>query len=159
MRLRWLPLLAVALFASRGRAADPSFVRVWPAWYGADEFKRISEYFDGRENTGGRVIRRTHPDLREGYYFVVRVKNPGPALAGTVFRLQVVTPSSADPRTFTFPADVPAGSQLYDLGLTGADWAGEKIRPVAWKMELVAPDGRVVDARQSFLWAMPEPRS
>ncbi len=159
MRLRRLSLLVLAWAAARAGAADASFVRVWPAWYGADEFKRISEYFDGRENTGGRVIRRSHPGIREGYYFVIRVKNPGPALSGTVFRLQVVTPAGPDPRVFTFSADVPAGSQVYDLGLTGADWPSQKIRPVAWKMELVGPDGRVVDARQSFLWAMPEPRS
>jgi hypothetical protein len=43
-----------------------------------------------------------------------------------------------------------------NLGLTGADWpGGEQAHPVAWKLELVAADGRVLAAEKSFLWEKP----
>lgn len=154
--MRWKPLLLALLSAGAARAADPSFVRVWPGWYDAGTFKRISEHFDGEENTGGAVVRRTHPASREGYYFVARMANRGAGLAGTCFVLQVVTPDSPVPRTYRFPADVPAGGGRFELGLTGGDWAGPKARPVAWELELQDPQGRTLAAQQSFLWSKPD---
>jgi hypothetical protein len=137
------------------RAADVEFVRVWPGWRDGPSFKRISEYFTGVENTGGQIVRRTDPQSREGYYFLVRVKTTGAAWGGAKFVLRVITPAGPDPQVFPFAADVPAGGALFDLGLTGADWAGKSTRPVAWKLELFAADGRLLSAQQSFLWAMP----
>ncbi len=42
-----------------------------------------------------------------------------------------------------------------DAGLTGADWPGPKVHPVAWKLEAVATDGTPLAVEKSFLWAKP----
>lgn len=153
------PLLALlCLFAAAlttARAAEVEFVRVWPGWRDADSFRRISEYFDGKENTGNQIVLRTHADARAGFYFLTRVSNDSGPLDGAKFVLRLITPESATPKAFTFPATVPAGSNVFQLGLTGADWAGPKVHPVAWKLELLAADGRVLALQKSFLWELP----
>lgn len=154
---RLLLMFGISLaLATAARAAEVKFVRVWPGWYDADSFRWISEYFTGQEDTGGKIIRRTQPGERQGYYFVVRVKNAGASCVGAKFVLQIVTPKAPDPLAYSFTADVPPGSNLFNLGLTGADWPGAKVRPVAWRLDLVAADGRILASQQSFLWAMPQ---
>ncbi|MBN8527563.1 MAG: hypothetical protein J0M02_19695 [Planctomycetes bacterium] len=61
-------------------AQDLSIVRTFTGWRDGASFKRISEYFDGKENTGRETVLRTHPEQRTGYYFLVRVANPGAPL-------------------------------------------------------------------------------
>jgi hypothetical protein len=146
-----LPTLALA----RASASDLSFVRVWPGWQEADAFHRISEYFTDRINPGVRIILRTHADARSGFYFLVRVKNPGSLVPGVKFVVRVIVPASQTPETFTFPTDVPAGGKVYQLGLTGADWPGPKVFPVAWKLDLLDANDQVLATQQSFLWAQP----
>jgi hypothetical protein len=137
------------------RAADAEFVRVWPGWRDADSFARIGEYFGGEEAHGKQILRRTQPAERGGYYFLVRVKHG--ALEHAKFVVQVIRPDAPDVREYTFPvANAPAGESVFNLGLTGADWPGAgKASPVAWKLELVAADGRVLAAQKSFLWEKP----
>ncbi len=150
-------LLGIFLLAARGAlGADVSFVRVWPRWYDTDQVERISEYFTGRENMGERTIVHSRPDSRTGFYFVVRVKNPGPLVPGTKFVVRVILPVSPDPKVFTLPADVPAGGKVYQLGLTGTDWPSRRMYPVAWKLDLVGADGQLLASQESFLWSKPE---
>ena len=155
--MRLTVLLALCgLLAPAARAADVEFVRVWPRWRDTDSFKRISEYFGHGENTSGQVVRRTHPESRDGYYFLVRAKHPSASLDGARFVLRVITPYSPEPQTFTFPVGGPPGETVFELGLTGPDWrGGEGEHPVAWKLELVGGDGRSIVSAQSFLWAKP----
>jgi hypothetical protein len=157
MRLRRPPALLlfvcfVSFVVSLARAADIHFVRIWPGWRDADSFERISEYFTGREDTGRSVVVRSHPSIRDGFYFLVRVANSDSPLAGARFSLQLVAPTSPDPKTYTFPADVPARSTVFLLGLTGPDWPDRKTHPVAWKLDLLSADGTVVATQHSFLW-------
>jgi hypothetical protein len=57
---------------------------------------------------------------------------------------------------FTFPAALSAKETALHLGLTGADWPGGKAAsPVAWKITLLAADGRVLAEHKSFLWEKP----
>ncbi len=147
-----LPLL----LAATAWGADLSFVRVWTRWQDTDSVERISEFFTGRENMGERVILHSRADSRDGLYFIVRVQNRGPLVTGTKFVISVILPLGPDPRVFTFPADVPAGGKVYQIGLTGIDWPGRNIAPVAWKFELVGPDGHPLVAQESFLWSKPE---
>jgi hypothetical protein len=154
---RTLALLGLLLCAAHGAgAAELSFVRVWPRWYDNDQVIRISEFFTGRENMGERTIVHSRADSRTGFYFVVRVKNPGLLVAGTKFVVQVILPTSPDPKVFTLPADVPAGGKVYQLGLTGSDWPNRRTFPVAWKLDLVGADGQLLATQESFLWAKPE---
>lgn len=150
---------ALPLHARKGAPPEVEFVRVWPQWHQADEFKRISEYFTGRENPGKREVRRSQPINRTGYYFIVRVRHRHTSLMGARFVLRVIAPDSPDTRKFTFPADVRPGEHLFELGLTGSDWLGEKVHPVAWRLDLLAPDGHALAWHQSFMWEMPGPRA
>jgi hypothetical protein len=154
MRLLVVLLVFSATFLST-RGDEITFVRVWPEWRSAESFERISEYFNGRENTGGDIIVRTHADERAGFYFLVRVANSGAARTGTRFVLQVVGPKNAEPVTTTLAADVPPKSRVFLLGLTGKDWPDPTAHPVAWKLELRTPDDHVLASAQSFLWELP----
>ncbi len=154
---RLTPLVALLWLAAPValRAGSVEIVRVMPGWRDADSFRRISEYFTGKENTGGITVLRSQPDHRAGYYWLVRVKNPGASLPGARFELEVVTPDSPQPKTFKFATDLRAGSALYDLGLTGTDWTTPKARPAAWRLQVLSGDGHVLADEKSFLWAPP----
>ena len=153
--LRLLPLVLLLALPVHGQDSRIEIVRVFTGWQDASSFERISEFFNGRENSGGIPVLRSRPAERAGYYWLVRLKNGDAALAGANFELQVITPASPEARIFAFPASIPAGRSLIRLGLTGADWPGARVRPVAWQLSLLTADGRTVVARQSFLWAMP----
>jgi len=151
--------LACLLLAAAGpmtRAAEVEFVRVWPEWRDAVSFERVSEYFTGQENTGSQVVQRTHPETRAGFYFLARVSNHGAALPSAKLVVSVIKPDSPQTRVYTFPVELPAGSTVFNLGLTGADWAGPKAHPVAWKVEVIATDGRLLAVQKSFLWEKPD---
>lgn len=146
--------LALLLLAPLARAADTGFVRVWLAWHDEADFDRISEYFTGEENTSGRILLRSTPAVRSGFYFLARLATPV-TQPGASLVLQIVRPDTPEPKTYTFPASVTAGQSVYELGLTGADFPDKKARPVAWKLELRAADGQVLAHAASFLWEKP----
>lgn len=156
---RLLLLLAVATAAALPAAAGAkeggvTIVRVFTGWRDADSFKRISEYFTNRENTGGETVLRSHPDQRAGYYFLVRAANPGTPLAVRL-SVQMVAPTDAKPRTYDFAAELKSGQNVLNLGLTGPDWPDAKANPVAWKLSLLAADGRLLASEESYLWEKP----
>jgi hypothetical protein len=156
-RLASFVIVCLAGFAGSSalRAADVEFLRLWPGWRDAESFDRISEYFSPAENQGRQVILRTRPDVRDGYYFLARVKS-AVALAGAKFDLHVIHPNTPEAKTYTFPAAVPAKETVFQLGLTGPDWpAGPKANPIAWKIALIGADGRVLAEHKSFLWEKP----
>lgn len=156
MRALLLALLAFAA-ASLAHAADLTLVRVWPGYRTAESFERISEYFGKDEDPAALHLLRTQPAERAGYYFLVRLKNKGPALAGARFELQIVPPFATEPRTYVFESALPAGSHAFNLGLTGTDWPGQpKDEAIAWKLRVLAADGTELLQKQSFLWALPE---
>lgn len=150
MRLLAL-LLACAVSAS---AAELTLVRVFTGWRDAASFKRISEYFNGREDTGGEIVVRTQPAVRDGYYFLVRTQNAGaPVDAKLVFH--VVLPDSPAPKPFAFTARIPSGSAVLNLGITGADWPARDVVAAAWKLQVLGPAGDPLAVSQSYLWENP----
>ena len=155
--MRFVLTLLLLLSLTAGlRAADVEFVRVWPEWREAKSFERISEYFTGQENPGSQVICRTHAETRAGFYFLARVNHTGATAVAAKIVLSVIKPDSPKTVAYTFPVTLPSGETVFNLGLTGADWPGLKIHPVAWKIEVVASDGRVLGAHQSYLWEKPQ---
>lgn len=145
-------LLVAAVLA---RAGEAEFVRIWPGWRDAESFDRISEYFGRGENTSGQIVLRTQKEARDGFYFLVRVKS-ATALAAANFELSVVRPDTPEPKIFSFPIALPAKETVFQLGLTGAAWpGGRKASPVAWKLALLAADGRRLVEYKSFLWEKP----
>jgi hypothetical protein len=149
----WL-LLALSLPAPL-QAAGLEIVRIFPGWHSAESFHRVTEYFGGKGNTGGVTVLRSQSGELAGYYWFLRLKNPAAPVAGARFELQVITPAAPEPKTFTFAADIPTGSSVFQLGLTGGDWLGAKSRPAAWHLRLLAADGTTLLARESFLWELP----
>lgn len=139
---------------ARAATAEVRIVRVFTSWRDAATFKRIAEYFTGRENTGGEVVLRTQPAARGGYYFLVRTDNDGPA-RDVRFRLEVVTPGATQPRQFEFATHLPAGNEVYQLGLTGADWPASTTSPMAWKLQLLDAGGTPIATEKSYLWEKP----
>ena len=135
-------------------AQDLSIVRTFTGWRDGASFKRISEYFDGKENTGRETVLRTHPEQRTGYYFLVRVANSGAPLP-VRFQLQLFEPGAAAARTVAFPAKLKSGSEVFQLGLTGPAWQDAKSQPVAWQLQILADDGRVLATEKSYLWEKP----
>jgi hypothetical protein len=160
VKLRRLLFLAAAIITAAlpsiasAKEADVTIVRVFTGWRDAASFKRISEYFDNRENTGGETIVRTHPDQRAGFYFLARVGNPGAARAVKI-TVQLITPVDAKPKPYTFTADLKSGTTVLDLGLTGSDWPDAKANPVAWKMDILSADGATLATEKSYLWEKP----
>lgn len=153
--MRFLPIGLLLLALAPARAGEAELVRIWPGWREAEAFDRISEYFGRGENTSGQIILRTQPAAREGFYFLVRVKNTA-ALAAAKFELSVIRPDAPEPKAFSFPVSLPAKGALVQLGLTGAAWPdGKKASPVAWRLALVAADGRILAEHKSFLWEKP----
>ena len=153
------PLLALlpvlGLLSAQARADDVSFVRVWPQWHEADSFQSLYEYRYHHELDGKWTVFRSQPWERGGFYFLTRVKNTGAALKGATFVVRVISPESTATHVYNFPAEIPGGSQLFEIGLTGTDWAGAKTEPVAWEVELHTADGRVLAQKSSFLWEKP----
>ncbi len=135
-------------------AADPSIVRVLTGWRDAASFKHISEYFSGREDTHGEVMLRTQPGQRAGFYFLVRTANPGAPLPVKV-NVHLIMPTGIKAKDFTFPADLASGDTVLNLGITGTDWPDPKTNPVAWKLDVLAADGRVLATEKSYLWEKP----
>jgi hypothetical protein len=135
-------------------AGGPTIVRVFTGWRDAASFKHISEYFTGRENTGRETVLRTNPEQRTGFYFQVRVANPG-AARPVRFQLLLIEPGSPTPHATSFPADLPSGSTVFQLGLTGPAWQDAKSLPVAWQVQVLAEDGRVLAFEKSYLWEKP----
>ncbi len=147
-------LLVLTLGFSSALAGDLQVVRVMPDYQTADSFVRISEYFNGKENTGGATILRTQPASRAGFYFLVRVKTAKPIEVAWI-EIQVITPTAPAARTDSFAISLPAGSHVIKLGLTGTDWSDPKAKPVAWKLRFISADGKELATEPSFLWSKP----
>jgi len=151
--MRFLALFLMLTVAAS--AADVRIVRVFSGWRDAASFKRISEYFTGRENHGGQTVLRTQAGERGGYYFLVRTANAG-AAQRVRFELSVAVPGAHEPRRYSFPAELPAGRQVFNLGVTGRDWPSGETDAVAWKIELVdASSGATIATEKSYLWERP----
>lgn len=140
-------------------AADLTFERVWPSYRPAESFEHITEYFGKNEDPVAEHILRSQPNTRAGYYFLVRLKNETADIPAARFELQIITPFSADPKTYTFDGPIPKGSTAFNLGLTGPDWPGTpKATAVAWQIRLLTATGTELAKTQSYLWAMPAKR-
>lgn len=142
------------IFVTLASSAELSIVHVYTGWRDAASFKRISEYFNGQENTSGTTILRTQPAQRAGFYFLVRIANPaGPRSAQA--RLEIIGDTSAKPVIHTFTVPIESGETVLQLGLTGTDWSDAQANPVAWKLAIIDSEGHVLATEKSYLWEKP----
>lgn len=148
-------LLALSLGCVSASASNLKVVRILPEYMPAESFARISEFFDGKENTRGATILRTQTTARDGFYFNLRTETDSPIELAWIV-LEIITPASAEPRVESFAVSIPKGSQLIRLGLTGKDWPNPKDRPAAWKIQVRDVNGAELAYEQSYLWSKPD---
>ncbi|MBL63945.1 MAG: hypothetical protein CMI30_11125 [Opitutae bacterium] len=148
-------LCVLSGLAISSQATEARFVSI--RYLEKQAFLRISEYFDGKENKGSRLICRSKPESRAGLYLILSLKDSTRKLPpDLVARWQVIAPTAPDAveHRVAVPNDRTKGKDLF-VGLTGSDWPDPKARPVAWKFTLETADGKVVLERKSFLWERP----
>ena len=152
----FVSLTSSGVLAASDKANDGkiAITRVFLGWKEGASFKRISEYFTGKENTGAITVLRTHPEQRSGFYFFVRAANPG-APVPVKIDLEVITPTDTKPKNYTFAAELKSGQNLFNLGLTADDWPDQKANPVAWKINFIGSDNQVLATKDSYLWENP----
>lgn len=160
-------LAAAIAFGGWLRAVEPAVTAcevfpwqlnyVYPVWQEAEDYKRISEYFTGKERTGGDVVLRTERAVREGLYF--RIGLPWGEKAPEYARVQVEYLRSDEPRVRTEEFVLSSSGGPFSevrLGLTGTAWPEKRLRLVAWRVTLRDEAGRPLAQTQSYLWGLPE---
>lgn len=140
--------------ASAGTStAGVTIVRLWPAYRTAEAGERLVEFFGRPEPISDRIIRRSRPEQRGGYYFTVRLAPPGLPAGAVRWRLRYLAPGAPEVRTQDFDVTGQTGRALFELGLTGDDWLDPKAAPLAWHLALLGEKDAVLVSRQSFLWS------
>ena len=125
------------------------------AYFTVRDFKRIPEFFTGKEFSGWKVYCRTNPADREGFYFVVKVTGDVPqSSADCHWLLEWITPldPTAQQKKVSLPAQNILGKEVF-IGLTGSDWPDPSVQPIAWSLSLVDSKEGILGKSQSFLWS------
>jgi len=127
-----------------------------PRYIETEQFKRISEYMTGKEYLGDRVILRTNPQERAGYYFTLILDEDVRRLPkGTVVVGEFYTPKSVEKQTheFKLPSKRVSTDEIF-IGLTGEDWPQDSGVPAAWRFTIKDANGAVLGEKQSYLWSL-----
>lgn len=150
-------LLSVACSTTKESSETAvKIVEVHPRYIEAETFKRISEYMTGRENPGKRVIIRTNPRQRDGYYFVLVIdRNVRKLPSDAYIQGEFYTSKSLDLQThrFEFPSILPNTREIF-IGLTGDDWPQESAVPAAWRFTIKNSQEQILAQEQSYLWSL-----
>lgn len=125
------------------------------AFFPKDAFLRIPEFFSGAEYEGIKVYCRSSDASRAGFYIVVKVSGSVAKIpTQMLWSLDWVMPHVPRPRTKQIPIENPNifGKEVF-IGLTGKDWSGQSVQPLAWCLKLLDGEGREIAQNQSFLWS------
>jgi hypothetical protein len=147
--------LSLCIFFSSSLSAQVKISLRNKAYFTVPDFKRIPEFFTGREFSGWKVYCRTNPADREGFYFVVKVTGGVPPLsAGCHWLLEWITPldPTAQQKKVLLSEQKISGKEVF-IGLTGSDWPDPSVQPIAWSLSLVDSEERILGQSQSFLWS------
>ncbi|MBC2596074.1 hypothetical protein H5P28_17540 [Ruficoccus amylovorans] len=148
----------LATFAAAQAKDFPQIDYVKSRHVEAETFKRISEYFDGKENQGDKIVLRTDPSVREGWYLVLMLDGDADQYpAGTRVGLKVLLPGQKEEvvKATSLPTPIPSSSEIW-IGLTGKDEPANGKPPVAWMVVIYSPQGKVYSAYKSYLWEKPD---
>ena len=161
MRIFFLAIFCLlgAACSTTQKSVEPSpfkIVDIIPRYIKTEDFKRISEYMTGKENPGRRVIIRTEPKERDGFYFVlilnrnVRKLPPDAYIEGELY-----TSKSLDLQTrrFELPSILPSTREIF-IGLTGEDWPEEGDIPSAWRFTIKNSREEILAQKKSYLWSL-----
>ncbi len=152
-----LSLLCISCASTRQQTlTSVQIEEIKPRAIQEDDFKRISEYLTGKEHKGDRILLRTDPEARTGYYFTLILDESARRLpTGTTIVGEFHTAKSLDVqvRTFTLPAKRPNTKEIF-VGLTGEDWSEEGPVPSAWRFTIKDANGAVLATQKSYLWSL-----
>jgi len=148
-----LSLLAFLVYGSCTPCFGAQLQTQW-SYKQAEEFQRISEFFTGKENLGNRIVLRSIPENRNGLYFSVYIKSKIRSLpSGTKAVVEVLQPNSPDTQTYEFMLpEVSSKSKELMLGVTGDNWPNEDDHPLAWRVQLIDAEGKLIASDHSYLW-------
>lgn len=140
--------------------ADAWIDKVQVRYKPEETFKRISEYFTGKENQGNRLIVRIPNDERAGLYWIIQLDQSVKNLPeGAQLRIDFFRQGSATVESRTYPLSNKRDVKTIFAGITGNDWKAEDPKPTAWRLEVLDKDGQALDTKQSYLWRYPQEES
>jgi len=153
-----LSLLCASCASNRGSVALSSvkITDIKHRFIEEEGFKRISEYMTGREYIDERLILRSDPQKRAGYYFTlvldekIRRLPAGTAITGEFYTAKGL---EAQEYTFTVPSKRPKTKEIF-IGLTGKDWPEGSVTPAAWRFTIRDANGAVLATKHSYLWSL-----
>jgi len=151
----WLGLMGILLAAETLVSVELENVRI--RFIEAEKFYRISEYFTGEENQGGRVIVRTQPEERGGTYFILRFSERIRTLPPDTFiSLDYFQPGSTslESHRIALPKNRKSTNKLF-LGVTSSEEESSTL-PVAWRIGVEDASGQLLSEYKSYLWEIPE---
>lgn len=125
------------------------------AYLTVGDFKRIPEFFTGKEYEGSNVYCRSDTKEREGFYFVVKVSGSVVKISPTAhWKLDWFSPLNPEAQTKKIPINNPDffGKEVF-IGLTGQDWPDHAVQPLAWRICLMNNTKEIIAESQSFLWS------
>ena len=134
--------------------AELKILSVTERYWDQVEFKRVIEYFTGKEFSGRQLILRSNPEKRSGMYFELSFsKKPNALPKNSVIVLQMYRSGALLPKLYEFkmPQDLREKRDIL-LGVTGDDWPSRETKLIAWRMEVRTVDQKLLAQKQSFLW-------
>jgi hypothetical protein len=153
-----LTSLLVACSTTSQREVSTAVIKeILPRNMTEEQFVRIQEYRTGTEYTGNRLIVRTDPKERDGFYFVLILDTKVRRLPqGTVIQGEFYSKAAPQKQRYDFPlpADRPKSKSIF-LGLTGEAWphsADKDVVPSAWRFQIIGPNGEIFGEKASYLW-------
>jgi hypothetical protein len=152
-----IPILFLSLcfFCASDLSAQVEISLRNKAYFTVRDFKRVPEFFTGKEFSGWKVYCRTNRADREGFYFVVKVTGDvPPSSADCHWLLEWITPLdlTAQQKKVSLPDQNISGKEVF-IGLTGSDWPDPSVHPIAWSLSLVDSEEGILGKSQSFLWS------
>lgn len=160
MRYLLFALVALALAGCASTSNEPlrslTIEEIKPRYIPEKNFMRISEYWTGAENKGDRVILRSNPEARSGFYFTLILDAKVRDLPrGSVITGEFYTPDSKEPKTYNFklPNKLPKTKEIF-VGLTGDDWPDPDAIPSAWRFTIKDANSETLARKKSYLWSM-----
>ena len=147
-------ILAILATAATQVPGTVEIKRVFPVYKTTRDFKRISEYFTDKEETGNRIIVRSDAEHREGTYFILHLGDELQKVpSGAKARLEIIIPEQVKPvvQDFALPDDREGKSEIF-LGMTHEPFRYPEQQITAWRVTLNDKEGNELAMRKSFLW-------
>lgn len=138
------------------RNSNARIAYVHPRYLEDVETRSIGEALTGEEHTHYYLTLRSDPNSREGMYFFIMTDIGISKISdGTI--IEIYVDSNQTPKVREFKFVVPQTHSLLreiKLGITGADWKGDKELPNAYKVVIKTPVGKTITEYKSWLWSL-----